>query len=755
MHLISLAGSERQKSKLRNGHKVRIKHGAGFNVIVNPSTYHLVSKAFNKNKGVQIQLTPEEIAMNKAPSPEMQAQIMGHNEHMILPNTHGALVKGSGIGDWFKNVGNTIKSGWENTIQKPIEQQIIKPVQEKIIAPAKGLYNQYVKPYESDIKTGLKLTNPLYGYSADFVKQLAMGKKPGEIVKTWGADLQHLNQTKNKIIRSDPILTEAYKNAMPKLAGLATGSLAGTMGLNPVLAGAAGVAGERLGQRALEAEGYGLHHAIRLGLHHHPELHRHRKPIAGGKIGFHHVTNFFKNAGENVKKWVNNTFVPAVKTGYSHAKQGAHIAHNWLLDHPEIAELIKHHGSKLAGLAAKEGVKYLGGSDALADIAGDTVNDAAHTGFEEHLGYGLGGALSFMSKKKQKQKEQEQAQTNASVHNFLTQTNVPEHLRHLDPHMQRYEMGRIEAKKIQAEGDRRREENRKEMDAYWANPDRNKKSVPEPPSYSPEPPPVFDHPDHPEENKKSKKELKKYTDKHGNSYTSDELFDIKYGRNGNAYKDPRTSIEGSYRPKEKEASFWSKLTDWWSGPKAQPEQDYKTTETYTRDPAEWAKKWGSGLYSGGGGLYAGQKGGEIGSPFIHHNMQGHGFDSYNSIHAMNVGTAIANAHLGKLSHRTVEGQIHQEPIKKYWDGEGQPPSRGTGIHPHHHSHIYGTEHLHNRGNGFGSHDHHNLMGGRGRLLEHSASLPVALVSQPYGTNFHMQFQLPPEYHKFNDGTYTF
>jgi hypothetical protein len=34
----------------------------------------------------------------------------------------------------------------------------------------------------------------------------------------------------------------------------------------------------------------------------------------------------------------------------------------------------------------------------------------------------------------------------------------------------------------------------------------------------------------------------------------------------------------------------------------------------------------------------------------------------------------------------------------------------------------------------------------------SQYLPQAMQSQPYGTNFHMQFMLPPQYRKYNDGT---
>lgn len=67
MHVISIDASKGQLSKLRNGHPVRIKKGTGFNVIVSPGTYNLVNRAFSKNKGVQISLSPEEIQVNREP----------------------------------------------------------------------------------------------------------------------------------------------------------------------------------------------------------------------------------------------------------------------------------------------------------------------------------------------------------------------------------------------------------------------------------------------------------------------------------------------------------------------------------------------------------------------------------------------------------------------------------------------------------------------------------------------------------------
>ena len=66
-HVLRIDASPAQLSKLRNGHAVRIKKGTGFNLIVHPETYHLVTRAFAKNKGVEIALSPAEIEANRNP----------------------------------------------------------------------------------------------------------------------------------------------------------------------------------------------------------------------------------------------------------------------------------------------------------------------------------------------------------------------------------------------------------------------------------------------------------------------------------------------------------------------------------------------------------------------------------------------------------------------------------------------------------------------------------------------------------------
>jgi len=74
MHTLQIDASPHQLRKLKKGLMVRIKKGTGFELLVHPQTYNIVSRAFNKGKGSQVQLSPEEIEMNqgiaKAISPE-------------------------------------------------------------------------------------------------------------------------------------------------------------------------------------------------------------------------------------------------------------------------------------------------------------------------------------------------------------------------------------------------------------------------------------------------------------------------------------------------------------------------------------------------------------------------------------------------------------------------------------------------------------------------------------------------------------
>jgi hypothetical protein len=576
MHVISINGSNAQKSKLRNGHKVRVKHGSGFNVIVNPSTYHVVSRAFLKNKGVTMQLSPEELAMNRAPSPELQAQIMGSHQPLAIPSVRdhlGGRGLGTGVGDWFKNLGNTIKSGFED--------KIINPIKENIVNPVTDLYNKNVpESIRRDINTGLKFSSPV-GLIASTADRLRKGEKIQDIMRDYGDDLKHLNDTKNKVIKSSPVLTDAYKKGVLATAGLGSAALGSAFGLSPATGALATAAGTMGANELLKAEGYGLHHhhhslhhhhihhphhhhphhhhhpsnhhhhllhhALELGEHHHHhELKKHSKPI-GGALKWSHITNFFKNAGHAIQK-----AVPAVK-------QGAQMAHNFLLNNPKLAAKVKEHGSKLAGMLAKMGVNYITGNEKYGDQAEQMGTKLADEQIHQNLGYGL--------------------------------------------------------------------------------------------------------------------------------YAGRQMRGNGYGQTPN-----------------------------------------------------------SNLGRLGGGLYGGtvRHYGQMQPPS---RLIGGGFNSYDTLHQATIDNAKANHMLGTLQNMVIQNQHLADPIKKYWDEVGAPPSRGSGLHKNHHGKVH-----HMRKAGYEKHNPYNLVRGKGTLLEHKSMLPPALQSQPYGSNFHMQNMLPPQYQKYNDGT---
>lgn len=83
MNFVSIKASDNQMSKLKKGKKVRISkptiEGEGCYLVVNPQNYSLVTRSFSRNKGVDVNLTPEEIQMNKevAENPEAEEIVKG------------------------------------------------------------------------------------------------------------------------------------------------------------------------------------------------------------------------------------------------------------------------------------------------------------------------------------------------------------------------------------------------------------------------------------------------------------------------------------------------------------------------------------------------------------------------------------------------------------------------------------------------------------------------------------------------------
>lgn len=65
MRLISIDVSPHQLRRLKKGHKIRLRKGTGFNLIVHPTTYNLMSRAFKKGKATDVSLSKDELEENQ------------------------------------------------------------------------------------------------------------------------------------------------------------------------------------------------------------------------------------------------------------------------------------------------------------------------------------------------------------------------------------------------------------------------------------------------------------------------------------------------------------------------------------------------------------------------------------------------------------------------------------------------------------------------------------------------------------------
>lgn len=97
MNIVEVGVSPKQISRLRNGHKVRVKKpisGKGVCMIVNPSNYDIISRSFSRGKGAEISLNPDEIMSNLNATPEMEGKgIFGKKFDRFVEKTIGKKAK--------------------------------------------------------------------------------------------------------------------------------------------------------------------------------------------------------------------------------------------------------------------------------------------------------------------------------------------------------------------------------------------------------------------------------------------------------------------------------------------------------------------------------------------------------------------------------------------------------------------------------------------------------------------------------------
>jgi hypothetical protein len=130
MHLIGIDASAKQASKLRNGHRVRVKQGEGFNLVVRPENYNLLTRAFRKGKGAEIQLSPDELELNKSLSPEMHQALAGSSDGSMVS------MSGGGIFDSIKKIAKNpmVKSLGKMAIDQAVQMAPIPPMLKNTIA---------------------------------------------------------------------------------------------------------------------------------------------------------------------------------------------------------------------------------------------------------------------------------------------------------------------------------------------------------------------------------------------------------------------------------------------------------------------------------------------------------------------------------------------------------------------------------------------------------------------------------------------
>lgn len=233
MSLIHINASPKQLSKLRNGHKVRIKpvkQGEGFNLYVDPSRYRPIHQTFQKGKGYEIQLTPEEILQNRQLTPEFHANVKKENNTMsgkgIFGKTFDKYVE-KAIG---KKAKDTLYKG-ADMLKQPIKMGIDKLAD---YAPEIGASSLTALA----LATGQPELVPLAGYAGMELGKL-VGKKGAEYAKgyldspdQYQDNISHFvsNIGGSKAKRSSTLSSQILNNEMLDQANNVLGTNMGNIG---------------------------------------------------------------------------------------------------------------------------------------------------------------------------------------------------------------------------------------------------------------------------------------------------------------------------------------------------------------------------------------------------------------------------------------------------------------------------------------------------------------------------------------------
>jgi hypothetical protein len=112
MEVVSIDASPNQLSRLRNGHKVRVRRGGvhGCGLVVHPSHHAVMKRNFDKGKAVDVQLSPEELLANHQAAGEMSGGGIFAGGKMSLRPIQNLLKVA-------KKAGDTLGKPFEKTAQ--------------------------------------------------------------------------------------------------------------------------------------------------------------------------------------------------------------------------------------------------------------------------------------------------------------------------------------------------------------------------------------------------------------------------------------------------------------------------------------------------------------------------------------------------------------------------------------------------------------------------------------------------------------
>lgn len=227
VQVVEIGASPKQLSKLRNGHRVRVKpamEGKGICVVVNPENYDLITRTFSRNKGLEISLSPEEILANQSVAGEMEGKgIFGKKFDRWLGKTIGKKAQRElyGIAEQFKplaKAGLTAGLASAGTALGAVQPELI-PFIAPGVASLSALGSDYLdRPsyYQSNIGgSKAKLAKNLAG-------RMIQDKALSEINKATGANLGSLDRASIQSALTNKALADLNKSAVQQKQSLDT-----------------------------------------------------------------------------------------------------------------------------------------------------------------------------------------------------------------------------------------------------------------------------------------------------------------------------------------------------------------------------------------------------------------------------------------------------------------------------------------------------------------------------------------------------